>query len=796
MARNINMAKRSKKNEKPQAMAVCDGIYIGSEFFEEKENRILTLFLKGFTVYLLTMGSIGFYLSAIGIGYNAVLAHIIIFIMAMMCAMLYYRLLVENIGYLILFLGFSGLVILFRTYVNSGFYAVVNVTVNLASQYFDVDIQRLYTEQIENRYVTVTIFVIFIGFVMDVFLNVYISRRMQYVTVYFVVMFLNVIPLYLVYEPDALYAIMLLAGMAMAYVFKSGKHYSPQVSVKRSSAKYIIKKTGRKKHKKENVDYVYDVKSMLQAGILAFVFAAIVLICTRSVRPVESFNVGYQGNKYKEITMSGFTTLLTEGFSGFNRYSQDTGGLDSGKLGEVSSIRLDGQTDLILQFTPYSAGTVYLRSFVGERYKPYQNSWTSISDENVYSEEFPEADAYKDYYEDGGENSAKAVMRQRTIDAYGKAYLMPYYGDKVLNEKNGYYSITYYPYLDGNEAYVDSSYYDYAPVLASDLYVPEENIEAVNEFIDELDWIGSDEDNIQAVIDYFQENIPYTIKPGKTPKNKDFVNYFLQEGRKGYCSYFASAATLIFRAMGIPARYVEGYAVSLSQVMDGELLDGMSYEDYYDGYSALGETAMVEVEVTDADAHAWVEVYEQGRGWYVVDVTPSSDEEDEDSEDFWDVFDRLMNADGTSDGDGTDDLSAGDFHLSDALLKNVGVAILGLLLLVLVGFMAFKGYRVILVNIRYAKSDRNDKLVIRYSEFCRRLSKREKTFANCHNYSDQLGFISDKNAAAGINIAETVPLDELEDILERAGFSGREISEEELDKALEWLKKLSVPKQR
>jgi hypothetical protein len=101
-----------------------------------------------------------------------------------------------------------------------------------------------------------------------------------------------------------------------------------------------------------------------------------------------------------------------------------------------------------------------------------------------------------------------------------------------------------------------------------------------------------------------------------------------------------------------------------------------------------------------------------------------------------------------------------------------------------------------LVNIKYAKSDRNDKLIIRYSELCRKLSRREKDFGSCHNYVEQLIFISEKNAAAGINISETVPLGELEDILERAGFSGKEISQEELEKALEWLKKLSVPKQK
>jgi hypothetical protein len=110
--------------------------------------------------------------------------------------------------------------------------------------------------------------------------------------------------------------------------------------------------------------------------------------------------------------------------------------------------------------------------------------------------------------------------------------------------------------------------------------------------------------------------------------------------------------------------------------------------------------------------------------------------------------------------------------------------------------MVFKGYRILVVNIKYAKSDRNDKLIIRYSELCRRLCRKEKAFGCCHNYSDQLSFISERNAAAGINLSETVPLGELEDILERAGFSGKEISQQELEKALGWLKKLSVPKQK
>ena len=76
---------------------------------------------------------------------------------------------------------------------------------------------------------------------------------------------------------------------------------------------------------------------------------------------------------------------------------------------------------------------------------------------------------------------------------------------------------------------------------------------------------------------------------------EDFVDHFLTEGR-GYCVHFATAGTLLLRLQGIPARYVSGYAAQLDQRGRGS--------------------------VQDSDAHAWVEVYIDGCGWYPVEMTP------------------------------------------------------------------------------------------------------------------------------------------------------------------------------
>ncbi len=76
---------------------------------------------------------------------------------------------------------------------------------------------------------------------------------------------------------------------------------------------------------------------------------------------------------------------------------------------------------------------------------------------------------------------------------------------------------------------------------------------------------------------------------------EDFVDHFLEEGR-GYCVHFATLGTLLLRLEGVPARYVAGYVADLD---------------------SSGQAA-----VPDSAAHAWVEIYLDGYGWYPVEMTP------------------------------------------------------------------------------------------------------------------------------------------------------------------------------
>lgn len=81
---------------------------------------------------------------------------------------------------------------------------------------------------------------------------------------------------------------------------------------------------------------------------------------------------------------------------------------------------------------------------------------------------------------------------------------------------------------------------------------------------------------------------------------QDFAMWFLEQSETGYCVHFATAATVLLRAAGIPARYVEGYTV----------------------YADAWETTIVR----ENHAHAWVEYYVPAVGWVILDPTPAAEE--------------------------------------------------------------------------------------------------------------------------------------------------------------------------
>ena len=123
---------------------------------------------------------------------------------------------------------------------------------------------------------------------------------------------------------------------------------------------------------------------------------------------------------------------------------------------------------------------------------------------------------------------------------------------------------------------------------------------------------------IKYVQNFLQTHAEYNLTPGKLGEGEDFVDNFLYKKKKGYCTAFASAGTLIFRRLGIPARYVEGYVIGKNDILDGADHAYINGDYVKDGEASYG----VCFTLTDRNAHAWVEIYEDGVGWIPVEVTP------------------------------------------------------------------------------------------------------------------------------------------------------------------------------
>jgi transglutaminase-like putative cysteine protease len=109
-------------------------------------------------------------------------------------------------------------------------------------------------------------------------------------------------------------------------------------------------------------------------------------------------------------------------------------------------------------------------------------------------------------------------------------------------------------------------------------------------------------DRAKAIESYLRSTYPYTLDLPAPPGDRDVVDYFLFDLKKGYCDYYASAMAVLARAAGLPSRIVIGYA------------------------SGTFNASTAKYNVTQANAHAWVEIYFSNVGWVEFEPTASQPE--------------------------------------------------------------------------------------------------------------------------------------------------------------------------
>ncbi len=100
-------------------------------------------------------------------------------------------------------------------------------------------------------------------------------------------------------------------------------------------------------------------------------------------------------------------------------------------------------------------------------------------------------------------------------------------------------------------------------------------------------------------IETYLRQFEYTLDIPAPPDNSDIVDYFLFDLQKGYCDYFASTMVILSRAVDLPARLAVGYSTGRYEYQRQVFV------------------------VTEANAHAWPEIYIAPYGWIPFEPTTS-----------------------------------------------------------------------------------------------------------------------------------------------------------------------------
>ncbi len=114
--------------------------------------------------------------------------------------------------------------------------------------------------------------------------------------------------------------------------------------------------------------------------------------------------------------------------------------------------------------------------------------------------------------------------------------------------------------------------------------------------------IKSEQEKIQQIRQYIHRSVQYSaVATHMDGSHTDFVKWLLEERKNGHSVHYATAATVLLRAAGIPARYVEGYTANC--------------------------IAGTDVAVSKKEAHSWVEYYDMfTRAWRILEATPAQGE--------------------------------------------------------------------------------------------------------------------------------------------------------------------------
>lgn len=394
------------------------------------------------------------------------------------------------------------------------------------------------------------------------------------------------------------------------------------------------------------------------------------------------------------------TTWGGEDFTAFVREYFSGDALEYGRVGKTKQVSRTGKTLFKISGDFEKSRGLYLKGYTGSEYS--QNRWRQIKDEQFQKER-------EELLQDGlSLDNWHVTLRNQIGDsqttgnpklwstgkitvknlAFGFGnYVTPYFPTTSFSYGTGnsyeegkstaavpgvQFEAEYFPVLYselkrgviGNQyKLADNEYWtnnrenrNRLSAFAKEYYlgVPEETNGVIREYKNYLNAQGNllDKYNegsaslyevIQETRNFIMMDTKYTLSPGRTPKDQDAVVYFLKENKKGYSPHYATAAAVLLRGIGVPTRFVEGLYISKEQLAD-----------------VMNTTT--EIEVTDEDVHAWVEVYQENYGFVPFEFTPGRGDDDAKDSSVADEDDDGQGGSGNGGAGGASDGSTAGDH--------------------------------------------------------------------------------------------------------------------------------------
>lgn len=206
-------------------------------------------------------------------------------------------------------------------------------------------------------------------------------------------------------------------------------------------------------------------------------------------------------------------------------------------------------------------------------------------------------------------------LYQVHIEPTVNKFILPYYADpytgqvqtsdvKCIGDASGAYDVLIYDYDDTDKVFPFMSTFaeykkDYEMFVQENYTYIDPDTEAyIADLLSRLGFSGNHHGVVDDVMDYVKKLARYDLAYDTALDSEENVAIAFMDGKyeSGVCRHFASAATLMLRALGIPARYTVGYMTRIH----------------------AGQTSYV----TSLNSHAWVEVYDRTLGWLKYDPTP------------------------------------------------------------------------------------------------------------------------------------------------------------------------------